>query len=47
MTLQAMGDAEDRGHLMGDVPALLVVAIGLAVLTPRGDAARSLRTATV
>ncbi len=28
-------DASERGHLLGDVPALLVVAIVLAVLTPR------------
>ncbi len=27
-----------HGHLMGDVPALFIVAAVLAVLTPRGDA---------
>ena len=27
---------ENHGHLIGDVPALIVVAIVLAVLTPRG-----------
>jgi hypothetical protein len=47
MAVQALGDPEDHGHLMGDVPALLVVAIVLAVLTPRGHAARALRTAAV
>lgn len=26
----------NHGHLLGDVPALLIVAIVLAVLTPRG-----------
>ena len=25
----------ERGHLLGDVPALLIVAIALAALTPR------------
>jgi uncharacterized protein DUF6632 len=40
MAVQAMTEAAERGHLIGDVPALLVVAIVLAVLTPRGAAAR-------
>ncbi|HKB26581.1 MAG TPA: DUF6632 domain-containing protein [Methylomirabilota bacterium] len=35
MAVQALTDASERGHLLGDVPALLVVAIVLAVLTPR------------
>ena len=30
-----------HGHLMGDVPALIVVAIVLAVLTPRGGMVQS------
>jgi len=38
MAIQAMGDPMERGHLVGDVPALLVVAVALAVLTPRGPA---------
>jgi Family of unknown function (DUF6632) len=46
MALQAMGDPEDQGHLLGDVPALLIVAIVLGMLTPRGEAARALRPAT-
>jgi hypothetical protein len=35
MAVQAFGDPAERGHLWGDVPALLVVAIVLAVLAPR------------
>jgi len=34
---QALSDTAERGHLVGDVPALLIVAIALAVLTPRGQ----------
>jgi hypothetical protein len=30
---------ENHGHLLGDVPALLIVAVLLAVLTPRGTSA--------
>ena len=36
MGIQALGDPAERGHLLGDVPALILVAIVLAVLTPRG-----------
>jgi hypothetical protein len=36
--VQAFGDSAERGHLWGDVPALLVVAVVLAALTPRGPA---------
>ena len=35
MAAQAFTDGAERGHLVGDVPALLVVAIVLAALTPR------------
>ena len=38
---QALADGTERGHLIGDVPALLVVAIVLAALAPRGRAAQS------
>lgn len=37
MAVQAMNMPAEPGHLMGDVPALLRVAVALAVLTPRGD----------
>lgn len=40
MAGQALTDGAERGHLIGDVPALLVVAIALAALTPRDRAAR-------
>ena len=36
MAVEAIGDPMERGHLVGDVPALLVIAIVLAVLMPRG-----------
>ena len=36
MAVQSILYREHRGHLYGDVPALLLVAIVLAVLTPRG-----------
>jgi hypothetical protein len=39
MAAQALIDGHEHGHLVGDVPALLVVAIVLAALAPRGGAA--------
>jgi hypothetical protein len=42
MAAQSLGNPEQRGHLWGDVPALLIVAAVLAVLTPRGTAANAL-----
>ncbi|HXX46235.1 MAG TPA: DUF6632 domain-containing protein [Candidatus Acidoferrales bacterium] len=36
MAAQSLVYPEHRGHLYGDVPALLLIAIVLAVLTPRG-----------
>jgi len=38
MAVQAIVNPMHRGHLWGDVPALLVVAGVLALLTPRGVA---------
>jgi len=35
MTAQALGDESEHGHLVGDVPALFLVAIVLWVLSPR------------
>jgi hypothetical protein len=35
MIYQALADVGQHGHLMGDVPALLLIAVALAVLTPR------------
>ena len=40
MAIQALLNPEQMGHLWGDVPALLVVAAVLALLTPRGAAAK-------
>ena len=37
MAAQSFADSAERGHLVGDVPALLVVAIVLAALTPRAQ----------
>lgn len=37
MAVQAVADPMDRGHLVGDVPALLVVALVLGLLLPRGS----------
>ncbi len=42
MTVQALQMPAEHGHLYGDIPALLFVAILLAVLAPRGaDAAQA------
>ena len=35
MAVQSFETPENHGHLLGDVPALLVVAVVLAVPTPR------------
>jgi hypothetical protein len=36
MAVQAFKMPAEHGHLLGDVPALIVVAVVLAILTPRG-----------
>ncbi|WNC92427.1 hypothetical protein RI103_29625 [Paraburkholderia sp. FT54] len=43
MAGQALMNTPYRGHLRGDVPALLLAALVLGLLTPRGDKARFLR----
>jgi hypothetical protein len=35
MAAASFGDAVERGHLLGDVPALFLIAIVLGVLMPR------------
>ena len=40
MAIQSLENPEHLGHLFGDVPALLVVAGILALLTPRAAAAK-------
>jgi Family of unknown function (DUF6632) len=41
MGIQAFADPAERGHLTGDVPALFLVAIALAVLMPRTGVTRA------
>lgn len=41
MAVQALADAGERGHLVGDVPALLIVAVVLALLMRRAETPRS------
>jgi hypothetical protein len=41
MAAQSLVYPEHRGHLLGDVPALLLIAIVLTVLTPRGAVAEA------
>ena len=36
MAVQALRMPSEHGHLFGDVPALIIVAIVIAALTPRG-----------
>jgi hypothetical protein len=36
MAVQAFTEPGQMGHLAGDVPALFIVAVALALLTPRG-----------
>ena len=45
MAVQAIVDPAERGHLPGDVAALLLVAVVLGVLTPREVVARTVRDA--
>jgi hypothetical protein len=40
MAIQSLVNSEHMGHLWGDVLALFVVAAVLALLTPRGTAAK-------
>ena len=42
MAAQSFAKSENMGHLWGDVAALLVVAIVLALLTPRGAAMQNI-----
>jgi hypothetical protein len=41
MTAQAIARPENHGHLVGDVPALFIVAAVLIALTPRESAAQT------
>ena len=37
MGIMALQDPAERGHLVGDVPALLLIAVGLGILTRRAE----------
>ena len=39
MGVEAIIDPAERGHLVGDVPALFIIAIVLAALMPRSSGA--------
>ena len=41
MAVQSFGGEGHHGHLLGDVPALFIVAAALAIFTPRGAQARA------
>lgn len=43
MAVQAIAQPEQRGHLVGDVPALFIVAVALAILTPRSRSTEAAR----
>ena len=45
MAFQAMGDPMQRGHLLGDVPALLLVTLAFAILLPMARRDARARTA--
>jgi FtsH-binding integral membrane protein len=45
MAVSAVTDRAEVGHLVGDVPALLLVAAALAILTRRAEAESSARQA--
>jgi hypothetical protein len=41
MAMQTMNMPSEHGHLFGDIPAMVLVAMVLAVLTPRGVSAET------
>ena len=41
MAVQALSDSNERGHLLGDVPALLIIAAVLAFLLRRAETSRT------
>src|SRR5579862_889956 len=46
MAVQAISYPSEHGHLLGDVPALVIVALILAILTPRNGAVEAASLAT-
>lgn len=47
MAVQAVKAPMEHGHLLGDIPALLIVALLLAVFTPRGAQVEGTRVPAV
>jgi hypothetical protein len=45
MTVQAINAPSEHGHLLGDIPALAIVAVLLAVFIPRGAAVAEVKAA--
>lgn len=45
MTVQAINAPSEHGHLLGDIPALAIVAVLLAVFIPRGSSVSEAKTA--
>jgi hypothetical protein len=45
MALQAFHNVSERGHLLGDIPALIVVGVALIVLAPAKPSERASPTA--
>jgi hypothetical protein len=45
MAVQALKSPMEHGHLLGDIPALAIVAVALAILTPRGRIATTAESA--
>jgi hydrogenase/urease accessory protein HupE len=45
MTVQALGSSMEHGHLLGDVPALLIVGVALIVLAPTKQSAEKVSAA--
>jgi Family of unknown function (DUF6632) len=46
MAAQVFADPSEHGHLLGDIPALLLVAVVLGLLAPRGALAPAEATAS-
>ena len=46
MAVQSIVSSENHGHLLGDVPALFIVAAVLALLTPQGEKGAALSGAS-
>jgi hypothetical protein len=45
MTVQAINAPSEHGHLLGDIPALAIVAVLLAVFIPRGTSVAEAKAA--